>query len=233
VHHHTPAFLSRRARWAEVEAVGILPSWTQTDDSTPGMKRPRPLAPRRPVRQCCSGARLRKSWANLGILCGTVLLPFPAAVLADAFRDGTRADEQTAAILYVVPAVWMSIATKHPPRQFTRSLAPVISQIRRRRRYLNMTAHRNHVDTMIRRYGRELTHREIAEAVRDGTPRLRVPSPPPAAPVLASGQTIARQMLADQGPLSLRRPARRPTSRGLLKVVRRRRRPNPSDVVAR
>jgi hypothetical protein len=75
----------------------------------------------------------------------------------------------------------------------------VTSQIRRRRRYLNMTAHRNHVDAMIRRYGRELTHREIAEAVRDRTPRLRVRSPQPAAPVLASDQTIARQMLADHG----------------------------------
>jgi hypothetical protein len=38
------------------------------------------------------------TWANLGILCGTVLLAFPTAVLADAFRDATGADEQTAAI---------------------------------------------------------------------------------------------------------------------------------------
>jgi hypothetical protein len=38
-------------------------------------------------------------WANLGILCGTVLLPFPTAVITDAFRQGSHVDEQTAAIL--------------------------------------------------------------------------------------------------------------------------------------
>jgi uncharacterized membrane protein len=50
------------------------------------------------------------TWANLGILCGTVLLPFPTAVLADAFRGGSRADEQSAAILYAALAVFMSMA---------------------------------------------------------------------------------------------------------------------------
>jgi uncharacterized membrane protein len=50
------------------------------------------------------------TWANLAILCGTVLLPFPTAVLADAFRDGGRADQQTAAILYAALAVLMSAA---------------------------------------------------------------------------------------------------------------------------
>ena len=33
------------------------------------------------------------TWANLGILCGTVLLPFPTGVVADAFRTGSHADE--------------------------------------------------------------------------------------------------------------------------------------------
>jgi hypothetical protein len=37
-----------------------------------------------------------------------------------------------------------------------------------------MTAHRNQREAVIRRYGRELTNREIAEAVRDRTPRLRL-----------------------------------------------------------
>lgn len=50
------------------------------------------------------------TWANLAILCGTVLLPFPTAVLADAFRAGSRADQQTAAILYAALAVLMSMA---------------------------------------------------------------------------------------------------------------------------
>ena len=49
-------------------------------------------------------------WANLGILCGTVLLPFPTAVLAAAFRSGSQADEQTAAILYATLAVLMSMS---------------------------------------------------------------------------------------------------------------------------
>jgi len=50
------------------------------------------------------------TWANLGILFGTVLLPFPTAVLADAFRGGIRADEQTAACLYAALAVLMTLA---------------------------------------------------------------------------------------------------------------------------
>lgn len=49
-------------------------------------------------------------WANLGILGGTVLLPFPTAVLADAFRRGNVADEQTAAMLYAGLAIGMSMA---------------------------------------------------------------------------------------------------------------------------
>ncbi len=50
------------------------------------------------------------TWANIGILCGTVLLPFPTAVLADAFRTGDRADEQTATMLYAALAVAMTLA---------------------------------------------------------------------------------------------------------------------------
>jgi Endosomal/lysosomal potassium channel TMEM175 len=52
-------------------------------------------------RQIVSAGR-SVTWANLGVLCGTVLLPFPTAVLADAFRAGSSADEQTAAILAIL-----------------------------------------------------------------------------------------------------------------------------------
>ena len=48
--------------------------------------------------------------ANLGILLGTVLLPFPTAVLTDAFRSGSRVDEQTALVLYAAAAASMSAA---------------------------------------------------------------------------------------------------------------------------
>ena len=48
--------------------------------------------------------------ANLGILLGTVLLPFPTAVLTAAFRSGSRADEQTAVVLYAAVAASMSAA---------------------------------------------------------------------------------------------------------------------------
>ncbi|MCW2994487.1 MAG: hypothetical protein JWQ18_1982 [Conexibacter sp.] len=50
------------------------------------------------------------SSANLGILLGTVLLPFPTAVLTDAFRSGSRVDEQTALVLYAAVAASMSAA---------------------------------------------------------------------------------------------------------------------------
>lgn len=49
-------------------------------------------------------------WANLVILCTTVMLPFPTAVLADSFREANRADEQTAAIVYAGLAVAMAMA---------------------------------------------------------------------------------------------------------------------------
>lgn len=42
------------------------------------------------------------SWANLGILLTTVLLPFPTSVLANAFRDGNVADSRSAVLLYAL-----------------------------------------------------------------------------------------------------------------------------------
>jgi uncharacterized membrane protein len=48
------------------------------------------------------------NWANMGVLLGAVLLPFPTAVLADAFRAGNIQDEQTAVLLYAALAVFMS-----------------------------------------------------------------------------------------------------------------------------
>lgn len=80
------------------------------------------------------------TWANLAILCGTVLLPFPTAVLADAFRAGSRGDQQTAAILYAGLAVLMSMAwlalffllhRRSYPIQSDGRLAPWRAQMRR------------------------------------------------------------------------------------------------------
>lgn len=42
------------------------------------------------------------SWANLGILLTTVLLPFPTSVLANALRDGNIADSRTSVSLYAL-----------------------------------------------------------------------------------------------------------------------------------
>ncbi|MBV8539236.1 MAG: DUF1211 domain-containing protein [Pseudonocardiales bacterium] len=50
------------------------------------------------------------SWANLGILLTTVLLPFPTAVLADALREGDPTDARTAAALYALVAVLMCLS---------------------------------------------------------------------------------------------------------------------------
>jgi uncharacterized membrane protein len=47
-------------------------------------------------------------WANTAIMLGAVMLPFPTSVLAGAFRDGNRADEHAAIVLYAGTAVMMS-----------------------------------------------------------------------------------------------------------------------------
>ena len=49
-------------------------------------------------------------WANIGILLGAVILPFPTAVLAAAFHSGNHGDEQTALALYAASAILMSSA---------------------------------------------------------------------------------------------------------------------------
>ncbi|MGH3853572.1 MAG: TMEM175 family protein [Pseudonocardiaceae bacterium] len=50
------------------------------------------------------------SWANLGILLTTVLLPFPTAVLADALREQNPTDARTAAGLYALVAALMCLS---------------------------------------------------------------------------------------------------------------------------
>jgi uncharacterized membrane protein len=48
-------------------------------------------------------------WINLGILASTILLAFPTAVLADAFRKGSQEDKGVAVALYSVSAGLMSV----------------------------------------------------------------------------------------------------------------------------
>ena len=48
------------------------------------------------------------NWANLGILFGTVLLPFPTAVLASSFGKQNVYDQRVAVIFYALVAAFMS-----------------------------------------------------------------------------------------------------------------------------
>ncbi|MHB8488681.1 MAG: TMEM175 family protein [Candidatus Dormibacteria bacterium] len=47
-------------------------------------------------------------WANMGLLLGAVIVPFPTAVLANAFSSGNRASEQVAVALYASVGVFMA-----------------------------------------------------------------------------------------------------------------------------
>jgi uncharacterized membrane protein len=48
------------------------------------------------------------NWLNLGLLLGAVIIPFPTAVLADAFASGSDGDKRVAVVLYAAAAAVMS-----------------------------------------------------------------------------------------------------------------------------
>jgi uncharacterized membrane protein len=47
-------------------------------------------------------------WANMGLLLGAVVVPFPTAVLANAFGSGNHASEQVAITMYAVVGMFMA-----------------------------------------------------------------------------------------------------------------------------
>jgi len=47
-------------------------------------------------------------WANMGLLLGAVIVPFPTALLANAFGSGTYASEQVATLVYALVGVFMA-----------------------------------------------------------------------------------------------------------------------------
>lgn len=48
------------------------------------------------------------NWANMVLLLGAVVVPFPTKVLADALRSGDLADERSAIILYSLVTTYIA-----------------------------------------------------------------------------------------------------------------------------
>ncbi len=49
-------------------------------------------------------------WANIAILCGAVVLPFPTSLVALAFEQGTQTDQRVAVVLYALLAALMTLS---------------------------------------------------------------------------------------------------------------------------